>query len=175
MLEQVHVPVRDRLGLVDIVLSREIAALVRRPATLAVLRTLSRLGDWSLTVGTALLLLGTTGVGASGRFALASAVGLALQLSLKAAVARIRPCMVEGGPEPRVDFPDAGSFPSGHTLHAALAATSVVVVLPPLGLAFVPLAGLIGFSRVALGVHYPSDVVVGGSMGVLLGLAAMLS
>ncbi|MEW6338784.1 MAG: phosphatase PAP2 family protein [Acidobacteriota bacterium] len=165
---------RGRLEAIDAVLSREIVALVRRPATLAALRTATRLGDWSLSFGTAILLLGTAGGIAAGRFAVASAVGLIVQLSLKAAVARIRPCMVEGGPEPRVDFPDAGSFPSGHTLHAALAATSVSVAVPPLGVAFVPLAAVIAFSRVALGVHYPSDVVAGGSMGVILGLAAAL-
>jgi len=64
------------------------------------------------------------------------------------------------------------SFPSGHTT-AAFALATVIGFLAPRW--FVPalvLAGAIGVSRIALGAHYPSDVVAGAMVGVLGAYAA---
>ncbi len=61
---------------------------------------------------------------------------------------------------------DEFSFPSGHTSASVLFASFVFFVKPELGLLAFTWAGLVGISRVVLGVHYPSDIVA----GVLLGL-----
>lgn len=58
------------------------------------------------------------------------------------------------------------SHPSAHATTSFAAATVLADALPPV-LPFV-LAGGMALSRPYLGVHYPSDVVVGGAFGVLL-------
>ena len=60
------------------------------------------------------------------------------------------------------------SFPSGHTSAAFASATSLTLAYPRWQVA-VPafaLASLTGYSRMRLGVHYPSDVLVGAALGV---------
>jgi undecaprenyl-diphosphatase len=104
-------------------------------------------------------------------FLLASvASGTALSLVLKALFHRPRPAIV-----PHLSDIATASFPSGHamlssvvylTLAAALARTAPSTKLKCyyLGVA-VALTGLIGCSRVYLGVHYPTDVLAGWSLG----------
>ena len=57
------------------------------------------------------------------------------------------------------------SFPSGHTTTAFGTATYLSFVYPPLAPIFMTLAALVGLSRIALGVHFPLDVIVGASIG----------
>lgn len=62
--------------------------------------------------------------------------------------------------------PDRFSFPSGHSAAALSIAIGYGVAFPALSPALGVLAVLIGFSRVALGVHYPGDVLVGQLLAV---------
>ena len=60
------------------------------------------------------------------------------------------------------------SFPSGHTSMAFSTATSLTIAYPKWYI-YVPAylwAGSVGYSRMHLGVHYPSDVFVGAIIGV---------
>jgi undecaprenyl-diphosphatase len=107
-------------------------------------------------------------------FVIATALALVLQCHLKRRLGRPRPCQRPDGPPQRVPIPDHGSFPSGHSLHAAMAAVVVAWQAPLLAPAFALVALLIATSRVVLGVHYPSDVVAGAALGVILGLALTL-
>lgn len=138
--------------------------------TLLVLRAASRLGDWGLSVLVGLLLLALHGRRALAAWTAASLAAVALQCLLKRLSARARPCERPGGPPQRVPIPDKGSFPSGHTLHAVMAVVVIAQIEPALTLPFLCLAGLVATSRVALGVHYPSDVLAGGALGVVFGV-----
>ena len=68
-----------------------------------------------------------------------------------------------------IPTPSEFSFPSGHTSSSFAAAAVFYRHLPKkIGLPSVILAGLIGFSRLYVGVHYPTDVIAGVIMGILL-------
>jgi undecaprenyl-diphosphatase len=146
---------------------------VRDGAVVAVLRVASRFGDrgLSLTVG---LVLAVVEPLALLVFSGATAAALLIQGRLKVLCARMRPCAHPGGPPQRAPIPDAGSFPSGHTLHAVMGAVVIVAQVPVLALVFAAVAVLIGTSRVVLGVHYPTDVLAGALIGLLLGSASNL-
>ncbi len=60
-------------------------------------------------------------------------------------------------------------FPSNHATNAAAAAAVLSVVYPAAGFAFWSVAGLIAYSRVYVGAHYPFDVLAGLVLGGLVG------
>ena len=63
---------------------------------------------------------------------------------------------------------DHFSFPSGHTLHAVAFTMVAMHYYPPLAVILVPFMLMIAMSRVILGLHYPSDVLAGASIGYLI-------
>ncbi|MFI9588930.1 phosphatase PAP2 family protein [Nonomuraea sp. NPDC052265] len=60
------------------------------------------------------------------------------------------------------------SFPSNHTVIAAGAAGTLILAWRALAWVVLPLAALMGFSRVFVGVHYPHDVAGGFLLGLVL-------
>ena len=74
------------------------------------------------------------------------------------------------------------SFPSGHTLSTAAFATALVIgtaqIWPKSRFVSLPLAvvwiGLMGLSRLVLGVHWPTDVLAAVCVGVFIPLAISL-
>jgi undecaprenyl-diphosphatase len=88
---------------------------------------------------------------------------------LKRNVLRVRPTE-ELGHESLVRVPDEFSFPSGHATAAMAVALAYAMAFPMLALPLVALATLVGFSRVCLGVHYPSDVLAGQTIAIVTDL-----
>jgi len=88
---------------------------------------------------------------------------------LKPWIHRIRPCNVEMGL--RLPHGSRGtlSFPSGHATNSAGAATVVALAYPSLAVPAILITAAAGLSRIYLGLHYPSDVLVGYFLGALLG------
>jgi undecaprenyl-diphosphatase len=64
----------------------------------------------------------------------------------------------------------SSSFPAGHAATAFAGATVLAFVVPRLAWLLYLVAAAIGFSRVYVGVHYPSDVLAGAAIGVAVGL-----
>ncbi len=67
---------------------------------------------------------------------------------------------------------DRYSFPSGHTLHAVCFTTVLAMTLPAVAIVLMPFTLAVAASRVVLGLHYPSDVLAGAGVGILLGFTA---
>ncbi|HEX6156342.1 MAG TPA: phosphatase PAP2 family protein [Burkholderiales bacterium] len=63
---------------------------------------------------------------------------------------------------------DRFSFPSGHTLHAVGFTMIALTYFPSLWVLLVPFTMVTAVSRVALGLHYPSDVLAGAALGAAI-------
>jgi undecaprenyl-diphosphatase len=89
----------------------------------------------------------------------------------KIAVDRQRPPEYFGNLGVEIHLPGAvpvdRSFPSGHTQIAFAIAVYLSFLYRPYAALFLIIAGLVGLSRIALGVHFPFDVVVGACIGTV--------
>ena len=137
--------------------------------------SLANKGMLWIGIGVVLLLLGVNGRKWSERGLL---VLLSLALNavicnvwLKPMVARTRPYDLLGY-EILVRRLGDYSFPSGHTSASFAAATALYAIDRRWGTAAYILAVLIGFSRLYLGVHFPTDVLAGAVIGILAAKAA---
>jgi undecaprenyl-diphosphatase len=148
-----------------------------RPAVAGFFASISRLGDgvvWYVLIALLPVLYGTAALRVSGRMMLAGIVGVTVYKILKARTGRSRPYSVLREID-LVEHPlDAGSFPSGHTLHAVSFTLIATSAYPELGWLLVPFAVLIALSRLVLGLHYPSDVLAGAAIGFAIAKAALL-
>lgn len=102
---------------------------------------------------------------------LGAALGTSLLVFLaKAAIGRARPCHVhEWANAIHVTAPTSPSFPSGHSAGSFAFAAFVFAMHRRWGILAVAFASLVALSRVALGVHYPSDILAGAVLGTVVG------
>ena len=96
------------------------------------------------------------------------AIGTIIYKWLKVKTLRPRPFNVYQQISLRSIPLDQFSFPSGHTLHAVIFTIITIHYYPLLSVILIPFTILIGLSRPILGLHYPSDVLVGGLLGILI-------
>ena len=141
------------------------------------LGTIGRLG--LVWVAVALLVGVATGRGLRGTVALAVLTWLAAfaadsaAFGVKDLVQRPRPFEAHPQIHP-LYVVHSSSFPAGHAATAFAGATLLSYVAPRAAPALFALALAIGFSRVYVGVHYPSDILAGAAIGTSIGLAAIL-
>lgn len=115
---------------------------------------------------------GLPGLKAAAHLLCVGGVNFAVYRLIKSHTQRPRPCCacedILRGAAPLDEF----SFPSGHTMHSVAFTLTASLWFPPL---FAPLAAftiLVALSRVILGLHYPTDVLLGALVGAM---AAQLS
>jgi 4-amino-4-deoxy-L-arabinose transferase-like glycosyltransferase/membrane-associated phospholipid phosphatase len=87
---------------------------------------------------------------------------------------RVRPC--NGLADVRILVGCTGSFsmPSNHAVNSFAFITPFYILSKNrIRYAFVAVAALVGFSRIYVGVHYPSDVIAGALLGILLSICVI--
>ncbi|MEU8042132.1 phosphatase PAP2 family protein [Streptosporangium sp. NPDC049078] len=133
---------------------------------------------WRVLVVLAAVWLWRRGAPRLGIWAVATITfGGLLNLAVKEIVDRARPDL----PDPVASAPGA-SFPSGHAMGAALGTCILVLLLLPFLrstasriIAWVVAAAImvfVAYSRMALGVHWTSDVIAGVALGVVVVVGA---
>jgi undecaprenyl-diphosphatase len=135
-------------------------------------RLISRTGDGYLYVlisGLVVLALGTDSVFLP-HVLLAFAVERVVYWVLKNSLKRKRPAQALPGFKSGIIASDEFSFPSGHTSGAFLFVTLLVLHFGPALVLLYPWAMAVGMSRVYLGVHFPTDTVMGAVLGSSLAL-----
>lgn len=91
-------------------------------------------------------------------------------LILKNLVARERPSWIDPNVALLFENPTDYSFPSGHTMNGFTAAAVLLCCDKRLGIPAVVLASLIAFSRLYHFVHFPTDVLAGAVVGIVVAL-----
>jgi undecaprenyl-diphosphatase len=152
----------------DLAVYRRIRSLAHAPQRVRWVRRYSRLGEHG-ALWLAIGLLGSAGdAQRRGRWVRATVcVGAAylISTSIKLAIGRRRP-VIEDLPH-LMATPTGLSFPSSHSTSSFAAAQAYGTLLPrgPL----LGAAAAMAFSRLYLGVHYPSDVAAGAALGTAVG------
>ena len=141
-----------------------------RAFAVPLLTLVSRLGDgwiWYAVVAALPWFAGAAGTACAVRMVAVGLVDLLIYRIVKRWIARPRPARSCPGIRECTRPLDEYSFPSGHTLHAVAFSVVLGAYFPgcrPVVWAF---TALVALSRVALGLHYPSDVLVAALIGAL--------
>jgi membrane-associated phospholipid phosphatase len=166
-------PLLRVLGDADQALLRALRTRGHQPPVEALMRALGGAGEW----GAAWAAIGAIGAAVDverrPRWSAAALVGPAavgINYAVKLAVRRDRP-LIEGHP-PLARAPSKLSFPSAHATSSLAAATAIGRVEPRARGSLYALAAGVCLSRPYLGMHYPSDVLAGAALGVLIGALA---
>ena len=81
---------------------------------------------------------------------------------------RVRPCHVLEEVRLLTDCNTSYSFPSSHAVNIFAAAFFLSQPLKKLSPLFFGIAGIVGYSRIYIGIHYPLDVIGGAAIGLLI-------
>lgn len=152
--------------------------VLRNPVCDPFMKWITGLGDygwiWILLAMILLMISRTRKIGLTVLIALLGSL-LVNNLILKNLVARTRPYEVIEGLQLMVSKAVDLSFPSGHSGSSFAAATVIAKMMPKCyGILALVLAALIAFSRLYVGIHYPTDVLAGVLDGIAIGLLAVL-
>ena len=134
-------------------------------------RSISKLGDggfWVVMAFGLVLILGREVLPWLLQIAVTGTAGVLIYKLLKHYLVRERPYISHNAIQLGAAPLDRYSFPSGHTLHAVSFTLLFGHAEPLLLLICLPFAVLVALSRVILGLHYPSDVIVGAAIGLAI-------
>ncbi len=110
-----------------------------------------------------------TGLKKMGQVVVALILAALITYSVKSIVNRVRPFRAHDTIE-KLTKGGGASFPSGHTTEVFAIATSIALLFRRRSVQIPVLiwAVMVGYSRMALGVHYPSDVLGGIFIGITI-------
>jgi undecaprenyl-diphosphatase len=149
--------------------------LIRTRSARLVASLLAHSGDsqWWLIGGAAMWRWGKGGWDQVGnRIVIVTLIGALVSGLLKRVIRRPRPHGEAG--LLYLEF-DRHSFPSGHATRIGGLVIVLGILVPYWGMIGLTLWGLaVGLARIALGVHYASDIMVGYLLGLLLGVALLI-
>jgi len=158
----------DSLDAAEITLVARIAAASDRHGLTRVARTATRLGNgWLYPIVTLFVIAAR--IDHVVRFAATAALSLAVAFAvypvLKIVFARLRPCDYDPSLARDIEPMDHYSCPSGHAMTAAAYGVSLIAASPSAAPLAIAICCIVGWSRVALGHHYVSDVIAGTILG----------
>jgi membrane-associated phospholipid phosphatase len=159
----------------DLRVLRAMRTRLHTPRMEEAMRLLGRVGNNGAVWLVVNLVLAAADPGNRESWLICAALGplaIGVNYAVKLLVRRPRPVLE--GLSPLGGAPSSLSFPSAHATSSFAVATAMTRVDALGALAFV-LALALAVGRPYLGMHYPSDVLVGAGLGVLLGLLVPLS
>jgi membrane-associated phospholipid phosphatase len=169
-VERQRNPLLRAVGDADQALLRAMRTRGHGPISEPAMKLLGTIGEW----GAIWMAVGAAAAAADpprrGRWLIAAGVAPAavgLNYAVKLAAGRERP-LITGHP-PLGRAPSKLSFPSAHATSSVAAAMAFGRVAPGSRRASYALAAGICLSRPYLGMHYPSDVLAGAALGLVLG------
>lgn len=96
------------------------------------------------------------------------------ELAIKNAVNRERPFTIDPTIPLAIEKPTSYSFPSGHTASCFAAAGALMFTHKKIGIPLIFFAVIMGLSRMYLFVHFPTDVIAGAALGLLMAWVTVL-
>ncbi|MFE8072662.1 phosphatase PAP2 family protein [Marinobacteraceae bacterium S3BR75-40.1] len=163
----------DRVDRLEYQLCQQVNSTLRFRPVHGYFALVSRLGDgwfWYAQILTLPFLGMPRGLPLALTLTATGAAGSLLYKVLKQYLVRERPFIsfpaIHCGTPPL----DRYSFPSGHSLHAVAFTTVLALTMPVLALGILPFTLSVMGSRIVLGLHYPTDVLAGAMIGMVLGL-----
>lgn len=100
---------------------------------------------------------------------------LLTEFVLKLIFMRERPFLLNETHTLIIPSPFGTSFPSSHTALSFTAAVVLLRVSKPIGISAIAFAALVGFSRMYLYVHFPTDVIAGAVVGTAASILSVFA
>jgi membrane-associated phospholipid phosphatase len=163
-------PVLERLQELDRRLLRAMRTRYHAPRSEDTMKALGMAGEWGavwVAIGVAAAALDATRRERWLRAVAVAPTAIGVNYLVKLAVRRRRPRLRRL--PPLAAAPSELSFPSAHATSSLAAAAAMGRVAPGLRPPLYGLAGAICVTRPYLGMHYPSDVLGGAAIGLLIG------